>query len=85
MDIKIEDMEYRYTKKDLLLSPEKYQMSPFESSKFLDVYKKSREVIIQTLDISNDDLKTKIVQLLDIIKQDTSDILNQNFFLQNFF
>ena len=35
-------MEYEYTKKNLLNSPEKYQMSPFRNVDFLKAYKKSR-------------------------------------------
>ena len=38
----INDKMYNYTQHDLLITPEKYQMSQFQGKKFLDEYRKNR-------------------------------------------
>ena len=37
-----DDKMYNYTQHDLLITPEKYQMSQFQGKKFLDEYRKNR-------------------------------------------
>jgi len=67
--------EYNYSKKDLLESPEKYQMSPYFGEMFLSSYFKSRNEIIKKLEKNN----CPSFNLIDIIS-----ILHPNLTINKF-
>ena len=48
-----ENVEYNYTKNDLIKDPQKYQMTPFEGANFLKKYEKSRRIIIKKIEEKN--------------------------------
>ena len=49
----MEKPTYRYVERDLLETPEKYQMTPFEGIEFLNAYKETRKRIIDVTDFSD--------------------------------
>lgn len=50
-------MEYQYSKKDHFKFPEKYQMTSFQNLEFLNVYKKSREFNLKTINKNINEIK----------------------------
>lgn len=71
---------YSYVDRDLLSTPEKYQMTPFEGIGFLDAYKESRKKILDTSSDNNDfNLSDNILNLINT--NENNEVLDQSIFL----
>jgi hypothetical protein len=72
----MEKLTYRYVERDLLKTPEKYQMTPFEGIEFLSAYKESRKKILDVSDFNNNFNVNESISNLTITSQN-DEILSQ--------
>lgn len=76
---------YNYTENNLLLKPEKYQMTLFEGKNFLDDYRKNRlKIVSETKNMSNKELINQLLNLEEI-KQFKNTFTLKNFVSKHFF
>ena len=62
-----DDKMYNYTQHDLLITPEKYQMSQFQGKKFLDDYRKNRlKIMFKAENLNNQELLNHLSQINDL-------------------
>ncbi len=82
-----DDKMYNYTQHDLLITPEKYQMSQFQGKKFLDDYRKNRlKIMFKAENLNNQELLNHLSQINDLRqfgkKIDSNKIVIKNFLSQ---
>ena len=81
----MEDLQYQYSKGNLLENPQKYQMSSFVGESFLKAYKKSRKDILKSLNTQVDILKIQRLINENFLEKDPYLIVQENFETQILF